>query len=36
MEVRGEMERERLNLAEEKEAAISDLQRQFGSIATER
>ena len=35
-EARGKMEREKLKLAEEKEAAISDIQRQLNSIATER
>ena len=35
-EVRREMEKERLRLAEEKDAAISDMQRQFSSTTTER
>ena len=35
-EVRREVEKERLRLAEEKEVAISDMQRQFSSTATER
>ena len=35
-EVKGEMEREQLRLAEEKAAAISQMQKQLNSTTTER
>ena len=35
-EVKGEMEREQLRLAEEKAVAISQMQKQLNSTATER